>query len=70
MPTKATSTTKAKMHLSRPTNERKTMCGRGRNVQETDKPAKVTCKTCRALYVTNKKWYSSAKRKLTLAGKK
>lgn len=62
--------TKRKMHLSRPTNERKTMCGRGRNVEETDKPGKVNCKTCLAMYEHNKKWYSAQKRKQTLANKK
>jgi len=61
---------KKKVHLSRPTNERRTMCGRTANVEETDKPAKVTCKTCRSQYETNRGWYSSTKRKQTLAKKK
>jgi hypothetical protein len=60
---------KKKVHLSRPTNERRTMCGRSSGVEETDQPAKVTCGTCRPMYQKNKKWYAAAKRKMT-AGKK
>ena len=45
------------------------MCGRSVNVEETDKPRKVTCKSCRDMYETNKQWFSSAKRKLTIATK-
>lgn len=62
--------TTKKIHLSRPTNDRRTMCGRTVNVEETDKPAKVTCVTCRGQYNTNKSWYSSQKRKLTASRKK
>lgn len=59
-----------KIHLSRPTNERRAMCGRDTNIEETDKPAKVTCIPCKTYYDVNKKWYSAAKRKLTLSKKK
>ncbi len=61
---------KKRVHLSRPTNERRTMCGRTSGVEETDVPAKVTCGTCGPMYRKNKKWYSAAKRKQTAAKKK
>lgn len=63
------STTK-KVHLSRPTNERKALCGKSTGIDETTEPRKTTCLSCSKLYQVNKKWYSAAKRKLTLAAKK
>lgn len=59
-----------KVHLTRPSNERRAMCGKTTNIEETDKPAKVTCAACIKLYEANKSWYSSTKRKLTIAAKK
>lgn len=59
-----------KVHLTRPSNERRAMCGRTTGIEETDKPAKVTCGSCKKLYNVNKKWYSAAKRKQTLDAKK
>lgn len=59
-----------KVHLSRPTNERRTMCGKTSGVEETDQPKKVTCKSCKTLYAGNKKWFASNKRKQTIAAKK
>jgi hypothetical protein len=64
------STSSKKVHLQRPTNERRTMCGRTSGVEETDQPKKVTCIACKKMYDTNKSWYSTAKRKLTVAAKK
>lgn len=63
-----TNTTK-KVHLTRPSNERRAMCGKTTNIEETSEPRKVTCLACRKLYDANKKWYSAAKRKQTLAAK-
>ena len=57
-----------KIHLSRPTNERRTMCGRTSGVEETNQPRKVTCKTCCNMYEINKQWYAAAKRRQTIAG--
>lgn len=58
-----------KMHLTRPSNERRAMCGRTTNIDETTEPKKVTCLTCKNMYEVNKKWYSAAKRRQTLAAK-
>lgn len=61
---------KKKVHLSRPTNERRAMCGKHSRIEETDKPAKVTCLSCKKLYDENRDWYSSTKRKTNAAAKK
>lgn len=65
-----TSNTKKKVHLSRPTNERRAMCGRTSGIEETDQPKRVTCVSCKGMYQKNKNWYSSTKRKATVAAKK
>lgn len=65
----ATKISTKKVHLTRPTNERKVMCGRSARIEETDQPRKVTCLTCKKLYVGNKQWYANMKRKLTRAKK-
>lgn len=59
-----------KVHLTRPSNERRAMCGKTTNIEETDKPKKVTCLTCKGMYDVNKQWYASAKRRQTIAKKK
>lgn len=53
-----------KVHLTRPTNERRTMCGKTTHVEETDQPRRVTCLTCRGMWAKNKAWYASQRRKL------
>lgn len=58
-----------KMHLTRPMPGATTMCGRGKEVDQTTETRKVTCKTCRNFYEKNKKWYAAARRKLTKSGK-
>jgi hypothetical protein len=58
-----------KVHLTRPTNERRAMCGKSSNIEETDKPKLVTCVTCTAMYEKNKNWFSQQKRKQTIAAK-
>lgn len=68
MATKATQKSR-KIHLERPTNERRQMCGQSSGVESTDEPRKATCLACKKLYTKNKKWFSSEKRKRTLAAK-